>query len=115
MSRSRLVIWTRFWDSMHPESATMNEVLNQLAKRIDDLIGGFRREADEVDDNVSIQIGDCRSERSGCFLHRAVDDDATSVIPFSRRVIRRALSSRDGDYLMPTANQSRNKPRPDMP
>jgi hypothetical protein len=83
-------------------------------KGVDQLPGGLRSEADQVDDRVGAQLRDPLTERPGGVLGIAVSGHALHRPPFRRLAVGRPLASGHRDDVMSGTDQPRHQVAADM-
>src|SRR4029077_13075755 len=84
-------------------------------KRVDQVLGGCRREADQVDDCVRTNVGDPSTEDAGDLVGGAVGVYVLYRPPLRGLLVRLPFAATDRDDLMAGAQQSGHEVGADVP
>ena len=92
----------------------MQEMPHLTAQGLDQMSRARFAEADHVDDDIGPQIADFRAEGAGLLLGFAGEGHRAHEFPSAMRLIRRALSAANRDYLESRGNQPGHEIGADM-
>jgi hypothetical protein len=93
----------------------VNEEVDAIAKRIDDLFGRIELEADQVDYDIAVECGDKAAELSGILEDSAVSSYRSDLFPAIEAMVGLAQGSRDCRDLLPMRDKQGDEPCPDVP
>jgi hypothetical protein len=100
--------------SVHPDCSRMQEMPYLTAQGLDQMSRVCFAEADHVDDDIGPQIADFRAEGANLLLGFAGQGHRAHEFPSAMRLIRRALSAANRDYLESRGNQPGHEIGADM-
>jgi len=100
--------------AMHPDGASVKEMLDLSFEGLDNMAGAVERETDHVDDDVRIIVVDRAAEGAVALAFRPVHHDGSHRTPGGMVVIRLAAAAADGDHVVSRLYQSRHEVSSDV-